>query len=164
MLRVESTLNKGRCFVASQSITKGSIVHESSPFSAVPDAESRQRVCGHCLDFVKLPVTYSCKTCQHIVYCSESCAQINLEQYHALECEFLKTVQFPSSYTSDYSWLLARVLIKLARTILRNEPLETFQAVWVLCDNQQDHPKDKIQEFRLVGNLLIFTIFKSSET
>ncbi|TPX55271.1 hypothetical protein PhCBS80983_g05461 [Powellomyces hirtus] len=158
LLKVVSYPNRGRSFVLTQAVSSGSTVLRTRPYVAIP---------------------------------------ADLEQYHKTECSFLKHLFTEnavslsadtnsnegkissedsdklSPYEMDYTWLLARVLIKRAREQRRaievgiNSELEdksnmevggmigmSFADVWALCSNATAFSPRAISKFMQITTML----------
>lgn len=85
--KIENDDYKGRHFMATEHISKGSTLLVERSYSLVLDRQSQLEYCLFCLKTCRafLP----CKQCVEVVFCSEACSQRAWDLFHRHECTLL---------------------------------------------------------------------------
>lgn len=98
MLRLESSDQGGRFYVANEHLTKGQSVLKERPYSLVIFYEHLNNYCGNC--YKNLITSWPCLGCTEIFFCSANCARQAYENFHHLECGIFGFMLGPDNFYS----------------------------------------------------------------
>ncbi|KAF7998125.1 hypothetical protein HCN44_009523 [Aphidius gifuensis] len=85
-LEVNHSLTKGRFVTAKAPIQKGDFLYVEKPFAFVPlFLDSSDTICAHCCG-PQAEVTFPCRTCLELSYCTSKCWSSSWPNYHKWEC------------------------------------------------------------------------------
>lgn len=85
--KIENDDYKGRHFMATEDISKGSTLLVERSYSLVLDRKSQLEHCLFCQKIVRSGVP--CTQCSEVVFCSEVCSQRAWDHFHGHECTLL---------------------------------------------------------------------------
>lgn len=79
--------NKGRHFIATEFVPKGSVVLMENPFSCAINATESTNYCHNCRQSLDNKL-WPCRGCDEVVFCGEDCSREVHHKYHKHECGF----------------------------------------------------------------------------
>ncbi|CAL4076902.1 unnamed protein product, partial [Meganyctiphanes norvegica] len=109
-VQMEYTHKQGRFMAAARDIKPGEVIGVEMGFVtcvSVEDAASQHTFCCTCLNRCSSPLP--CPTCAMVVFCSETCRDIGLHEFHEDECEILPAIS-SLGFVSNCPLLALRVL------------------------------------------------------
>lgn len=150
---------RGRFVKATEEIKKGEILYVEKPFAFVPlDHETSDFVCGNCCGRL-CGVSYPCRNCSEIGYCSPKCWRESWGMYHQWEC--------PGYNMGIWKQIgIAHLAIKVLLVSGTTEDTRKFNEVQKLVTNIELLGDDDLMVYSIVSNLLLvglrFKIFEGT--
>ena len=141
----------GRYAVAKQDIKAGEIILVEEPFACLCLPERYSTHCYECL--TRLKISYPCRSCSSIAYCSMECERKSWESFHCYECRYLNLLTL-----DDIG--LGHLAMKV---VLKNkfEELKNFNEIYQ--ENKNEFGLDKEGNFDPRSYFCLFSLVGNSE-
>ena len=118
LVKIKVSPDKGRYAVARDQIPVGTILMKDEgmyPFLNPDDKDNVMKFCLVCLKNVgSLP--YPCLTCARVVYCSPTCREMGVKQFHCYQCQ-LDIYNIRQKDTKDWCRIFSTLNIILAKPL-----------------------------------------------
>ncbi|XP_065216551.1 SET and MYND domain-containing protein 4-like [Planococcus citri] len=86
-VRLDSSVEMGRHFVATEDIEPGEILVVEKPYASILLPESYLSHCSNC--FIRNLAMIPCEKCSQLMFCNEKCRSESMTRYHMTECDIL---------------------------------------------------------------------------
>ncbi|XP_015109528.1 SET and MYND domain-containing protein 4 [Diachasma alloeum] len=138
---------RGRFITATKPIKKGEILFVEKPFAFVPlDHETSNLVCGNCCGRFS-DISYPCRGCVEVSYCSPKCWKESWGLYHRWEC--------PGYEMGIWRQIgIAHLAIKVLLVSATTEDIEKFNEVQKLVTNIEKLSDDDLMVYSITALML----------